>query len=28
VATPLIDALLAMARLQARIKGLYPWAAP
>ena len=26
VATPLIDALLAMARLQARIKGLYPWA--
>lgn len=26
VATPLIDALLGMARLQARIKGLYPWA--
>ncbi len=25
VATPLIDALLGMARLQARIKGLYPW---
>ena len=28
VATPLIDALLAMARLQARVKGLYPCAAP
>ncbi len=25
VPTPLIDALLGMARLQARIKGLYPW---
>jgi 2-dehydropantoate 2-reductase len=25
VATPLLDALLALARLQARIKGLYPW---
>ncbi len=25
VATPLIDTLLALARLQARIKGLYPW---
>jgi len=25
VATPLIDALLGMARLQARMKGLYPW---
>jgi 2-dehydropantoate 2-reductase len=27
VATPLIDALLGLARLQARIKGLYPWPA-
>ena len=25
VATPLLDALLALARLQARIRGLYPW---
>ena len=25
VGTPLIDTLLALARLQARIKGLYPW---
>ncbi len=25
VATPLLDALLALARLQARMKGLYPW---
>jgi 2-dehydropantoate 2-reductase len=25
VATPLIDALLGMARLHARIQGLYPW---
>ena len=28
VATPLIDTLLGMARLQGRMKGLYPWAAP
>jgi 2-dehydropantoate 2-reductase len=27
VATPLIDTLLALARLQAQVKGLYPWAA-
>jgi hypothetical protein len=28
VATPLIDTLLGMARLQGRMKGLYPWTAP
>jgi len=28
VPTPLIDTLLGMARLQGRMKGLYPWATP